>query len=405
MTQNRYGGVPRGLALYLGVVQFLLAVSWTVYVIFLPRLLEATGLPRSLVPWLLLADQLMFMVCDVAAGLAADRMSRIAGRLGPVLVAATLVSCLAFLALPHMPGLGPQAQVLLIGATGLWVITSSALRAPLWMMLGKHAAAPALPIANAIALSGIAFAGAAAPYLGTLMREMDPRLPFAVTSAVLAATAIGLVQAERGAQRAAAGISGVRRSPGMVEPRFGIFLAGVFVLAQGFQIHAAFNTVPQYLRFVPKDSLDYLLPVFWIGFNIAMFPAAAVARRFGSVNVIVTAALLGAAGLALSARAGSLELLVAAQVIAGGAWGVVMMAGFTAATEFGRTGKEGLALGCILAAMAGAAAVRLGLVVTGFTPQPGLAHLFSWLPVATWCAGGLAIAVVAWGARYNRRVF
>jgi MFS family permease len=382
-----------------------LAVSWTVYVIFLPRLLEATGLPRALVPWLLLADQLIFMVCDVAMGFTADRVSRIAGRLGPILVGATLVSCLAFLVLPHLPGLGPQAQGLLIGATALWVITSSALRAPLWMMLGKHAAAPALPVANAIALSGIAFAGAAAPYLGTLLREMDPRLPFAVTSAVLALMAAGLVRAERGAQRASAGISGVRRPPGVIEPRFGIFLAAVFVLAQGFQIHAAFNTVPQYLQFVPKSALDYLLPVFWIGFNIAMFPAAAVARRYGSVTVIGTAALLGAAGLALSARAGSLEMLVAAQVIAGGAWGIVMMAGFSAATEFGRTGQEGLALGCILAAMAGAAAVRLGLVVTGFTPQPGLAALYAWLPVAAWSAGALAIAVVAWSARYNRRAF
>jgi hypothetical protein len=185
--------------------------------------------------------------------------------------------------------------------------------------------------------------------------------------------------------------------------RFGLFLAGVFVLAQGFQIHASFNTAPQYLRFAPKEALDYLLPVFWIGFNIAMFPAAAVARRYGAVRVIATAALVGASALALSARAGNLETLVTAQAVAGGAWGVVMMAGFTAATEFGRTGKEGLALGCILAAMAGAAAVRLGLTASGFTPRPELAGFFAWFPVAGWMAGALALALVAWSARYNRR--
>src|SRR5437868_7084064 len=83
---------PRAAALYLGVVQFLFATTWIVYVIYLPRLLESVGVAAALVPWVLLLDQLIFMVADVVMGVAADRVERLAGRLGPVVLAGAVVS-------------------------------------------------------------------------------------------------------------------------------------------------------------------------------------------------------------------------------------------------------------------------------------------------------------------------
>ena len=47
---------PTAVGLYLAGVQFLFAVGWIVYVIYLPALAEQAGLPKSAVPWLLLMD-------------------------------------------------------------------------------------------------------------------------------------------------------------------------------------------------------------------------------------------------------------------------------------------------------------------------------------------------------------
>ncbi len=46
-------------------------------------------------------DQLVFMVADATSGLIADRVQRKLGRIGPMIVGWTMLSCLAFLLLPH----------------------------------------------------------------------------------------------------------------------------------------------------------------------------------------------------------------------------------------------------------------------------------------------------------------
>ena len=53
--------VPAGVALYLAVVQFVFVTCWTIYVIFLPGLLETAGLPRHYAIYVLMLDQVVFM--------------------------------------------------------------------------------------------------------------------------------------------------------------------------------------------------------------------------------------------------------------------------------------------------------------------------------------------------------
>src|SRR5437867_10096165 len=101
--------VPRAAAIYLGIVQFFFALTWIVYVTFLPQLLDPYGIDRSTLIWLLIGDQLVFAIADVATGISVDRVGRAIGRLGPLIAAITAISCLAFLLLP---------QVALAGAIG-----------------------------------------------------------------------------------------------------------------------------------------------------------------------------------------------------------------------------------------------------------------------------------------------
>jgi MFS family permease len=101
---------PRAIGLYLAVVQFFLALSWVVYVAYLPQLAQRAGIEPRWVPWLLMADQLVFLVCDLAVGLASDRAARVIGRIGRAVVAATLLSTGAFVLLPWAAPQGSPAS-------------------------------------------------------------------------------------------------------------------------------------------------------------------------------------------------------------------------------------------------------------------------------------------------------
>src|SRR6185436_21083845 len=112
----------------LSVLQFALALTWIVYVAFLPALAAQVGIAASMVPWILLVDQAIFLVCDWLAGVLADRVGDAVARLGRQIAVVTLVSCAAFLALPLVaPGRSP---VLLLALTVVWSASSSMLRAP-----------------------------------------------------------------------------------------------------------------------------------------------------------------------------------------------------------------------------------------------------------------------------------
>ncbi|MGQ0654252.1 MAG: hypothetical protein ACT4P4_18635 [Betaproteobacteria bacterium] len=92
-------------------------------------------------PWILLADQVVFAVADVITGFWLDRVRGGLAIFGGWLVGASVLSGLAFLAMPFT---GAQ-PALLLAAIVLWALTSSALRSPPWALLSKHAAKPEMP--------------------------------------------------------------------------------------------------------------------------------------------------------------------------------------------------------------------------------------------------------------------
>src|SRR5438445_11732975 len=99
------------LAVYVGVVQFLFGTTWTLYVIYLPQLAQHAGIGREWVPWILVADQLVFAAMDVVTGFWVDRVRAGLGRFGGWIVAGSGVSAFAFLTLPYA---GASASVLLV---------------------------------------------------------------------------------------------------------------------------------------------------------------------------------------------------------------------------------------------------------------------------------------------------
>ena len=282
-TANRTG-------LYLAALQLVFTLGWTTYVIYLPKLAAEVGIAPSAVILILMLDQAIFTIADTAMGIAADRLAPYVGRLGLFVGLVAAISCGAFVAMPFVAGVGAAAQGWLIALIVIWSITSSALRAPPLTLLGKYRARPQVPFLAALAMLGYGVAGAVSPYLGVVMREHDARLPFVISSVVLLLTAVALSRIEHDVARDTSSLTPAEAAKPLGVTSI-IFIVATIALALGYQLHFAMNSAPFYLRFAKPDDLPWLMPVFWIGFNIAMFPACLIVKHRGGLVV------MGAAGL------------------------------------------------------------------------------------------------------------
>jgi len=378
------------LAAWIGLTQLLFVTTWTLYVVYLPQLAAQAGIPKHWVPWILVADQLVFALTDVLTGFWLDRVRAGLARVGPWMLCVTAVSCIAFIALPF----AGASEAVLLAAIGIWAVTSAALRSPPWVLLSRHAATPSIPWLSTLVLTGTALGSALAPYLGIALRGVDPRMPFVLSSVTLVATVAGLVVAER--RR-----SGDPRSeppPAPTLPPAGLFLALVF-LALGIQVHYSLNSASRYLKFASPAELVYLMPVFWVGFNLLMFAAARLVKRIGPGDAMALAAACGAIATLAAAVAPTLPLLLAAQFLAGGCWGAALVAAYTAAVALGRTGREGRFLGTLFAVLAAAVALRIAAVATGAEREPAFSALLPWLPEAAWLAAALLLLAAGRASR------
>lgn len=388
--------VPPRVGLYVAVVQFFFALSWTVYVIYLPQLAAQAGIPTSAVIWLLMLDQLVFLVADYACGVASDHIANLNARLGPAVLAATGVSSVAFLLLPWLAPQGSPA--LFIGIMVVWTIGSSALRAPPLNIIGRYAARPSQPALVALTMLGLGVAGAVSPYLGAALKGIDPRWPFALSSAALVATTLGLVAAERALQRArdaapASASADAAPSQPLRLPWAPCLVAAVLA-ALAFQVHVFLNSTPLYLRHATAAELQHLAPVFWVGFNLGLWPASVATKRHGGIVVMGAAGVAAALAAALAVAAGSLGVLLAAQALAGLAWAAVLMSAFSAALALGHTGAEGRFSGALSSTLALSALLRMGLVAGGIAALPrdgALRTAVDWLPATLWLAAGLVL--------------
>jgi hypothetical protein len=383
------------IGVYLAVLQLVFTLGWTVYAIYLPRLAAQVGIAPTAVILILMLDQAIFTVTDTAMGIAADRIAPIVGRLGVFVASLTALSCAAFVALPFIAATGPNAQGVFIGLIVVWSITSSALRAPPLTLLGKYGAKPQIPLLAALAMLGYGVAGAVSPYLGVTLRNQDPRLPFVISSVVLLITALAMSKVERSLSQAP------QMEPKQAAPAKPLgavpfaFIAVMVILALGYQLHFSINSAPFFLRFAKPADLEWLMPVFWIGFNIAMFPASVITRTRGGLMVMGFAGLLGAAAVIGAEMAGSLNLLIAAQFMAGAAWGCMLMSAFSAALAIGETGAEGKVIGLVFSALALGTFARMAAVAGGLQKLPEYAPLLHWAPVACWAVAGAGLLLLA----------
>ena len=227
-----------------------------------------------------------------------------------------------------------------------------------------------MPFLSALAMLGYGLAGAVSPYLGVVLRNEDPRLPFVISGVVLLLTTLALSKVERdvAAQAPAPSADGC---PGQTAQHD----ADVLHCVDGdslARLPTAFQPQQRVVLSALHDagSLQWLLPVFWIGFNIAMFPASVVVKHRGGLIVMGAAGLLGALAVLGAEMSGNLHILIVAQFLAGAAWGCMLMSAVSAALAIGETGAEGKVIGLVFSALALATFARMAAVAGGLQKLP-----------------------------------
>jgi hypothetical protein len=137
---------------------------------------------------------------------------------------------------------------------------------------------------------------------------------------------------------------------------------------------------------------------------VLMLVASRLTARHGGVLVMGVAGCLGALATYAATLAGTLEVLMAAQFVAGGAWGLLMMSAFTSALVIGRIGREGLVTGSMFSLLALAAFARIALVSSQLNKDAQVAPLLAWLPAASWAAAAVVLLGLAWQLRRTQRL-
>jgi hypothetical protein len=367
-------------ALYLAVIQFVFVSTWTLYVVFLPELLLRAGIEKAWLPRILLTDQLLMVVFDFSFGVAAARGMQQYGRIAPVVLGVSLASCLAFLLLPQADGSAP----LLLGLTVVWVISSSALRAPLYALLSRHAASSERASIAGMMTLGMAAAGMLAPWLGMQLKGLDPALPFIVSSLALAALVLPLAAAER-----AAGIKadGSEAPPPANPVPAGSFFILLLAGALAFQIFFNLAAAPGYVRHFGSGALVWLMPLFWIGVAAGSLIAGPLGRRTSPFAAFAGGCILSAIAALFFQFGDAAPLAPVGQTLGGIGWGIALCSAFSIADGYS-TGNGGARMvGALFSMLALAAVTRIGLNLAG------LADTALVMPALLWLIAGATLLV------------
>ena len=371
--------LPAAQGIYLVALQALFLLTWVVYVIYLPELAGRLGWPAEWVPRLLLLDQVLFAVADIVLGLHADRILPRFRRFAPFVLTLNLIACLAFIALPWLTTAGAG---LFLATTALWLVTSAVLRAPLYGLIAQRLAPASAGRGQAALLLGMGLASAAGPYLGLTLKGIDPAWVFTLSGTALALITLAFSHLTPTAPAAPAG--------GLPNPAaLRRLILAMGLLGLGFQFHVFVNATPLYKTVAAATDLPWLLPVFWIGFSLALYPGARWSARRGPETTLRSAALLGTGASLACLLPLPLPALIGIQALAGVAWGLAFLAALDLAGRAGHSGREALYIGLLFASLALAAAARITYAALGL--QAELPHTLA-LAAACWMLG----ALLAW---------
>ncbi|MBD2576765.1 MFS transporter [Oscillatoria sp. FACHB-1406] len=171
-------------------VQGAITLSWVVYNLYLPQLLQNLGLDKSLALSLLVVESFLAAGIEPVIGFLSDRDPQ-SGSLQdrahfttklPLIVATTSAAALLFALLPHA-----SSQSLLLGLSIAWAVAMAAFRPPVMSFLGEFAFKAGLPQAVSVLTLAGGIAGSLRFSAQTSILKLGATTAFLLSSVILLA--------------------------------------------------------------------------------------------------------------------------------------------------------------------------------------------------------------------------
>jgi Na+/melibiose symporter-like transporter len=134
-------------------VQGAITISWVIYGLYLPKLLEQFGLPPTMAGAIFAIEAAIAILMEPLMGWLSDNAQNRLGTRLPFITFGIILSSALFIAIPSMMIFGGTSEIvrwIFLGVIVAWSIAMTIFRTPTMVLLGKFAFGTQLPQAASI---------------------------------------------------------------------------------------------------------------------------------------------------------------------------------------------------------------------------------------------------------------
>lgn len=286
----------------LASLQAAIALTWVIYNLYLPQLLQQFGFPLTLATILLIVENVLAMLMEPLMGSLSDRTQQTIASRFPFIAVGTILAAAFFVAIPTMllfgsmpPALPWLLPLLLVS----WALAMTVFRSPAMSLLGRYALNRDLPQAASILTLMGGLAAGMAPLAGEYLLGLGPSVTFAIGSLTLlvAAACLRSVNPNRSIEDLSAKTIKPRSSPS----RFLSWQNLVLLLSIGCCATLGFRLLmDQFPKMLSLYGLGSnkgpILGAIFLSLALTAFPAGTLATKLGNRAAMI----LGLAGLGIN---------------------------------------------------------------------------------------------------------
>lgn len=269
----------------LAAVQGAITLTWVIYNLYVPNLLEQVGLPKIAGLYLLAFENFLAIGLEPLMGSLSDRQRTWLGIRFPFVFLGMIASAVCFIAIPAWAFLGSATTVLQwLVPIGLlaWAIAMAIFRSPVLGLLGQYAMTSGLPqAASILTLAGLTTGLFTLPAYRKILLDLGNLGAFGLGSFSLLLTAFVLNQCQPATQ--------VNSHPSIeaVTARSNSFKRLGLLVAVGLGL--GLGTVGMRRVIQPSPDSVLLLNLFTLTQLISVLPTGYLASRWGNRRSMVLA--------------------------------------------------------------------------------------------------------------------
>ena len=267
-------------------VQGSITLTWVIYALYLPQLLEQLGFAAELAIVLLTIEHALEAIIEPISGGLSDRFQRFLGTRFPFIAGGVILASALFIAIPTLAIFGNSAAIaksLFPIIVVAWASAMAIFRSPAVVLLGKTAPPIALPLAaSCLTLIQQLVGGLRFTAFGIIL-GFGPAFAFAIGSVTLLAGAAFLrfvtppdpPQLEEKGDRKSLGLPTILT---IIGTGIGIAWAFRFLFATLGPVYGTFLA----------DNAKWAMTGFSLGMAVSALPAGKLATKWGNTRAMLT---------------------------------------------------------------------------------------------------------------------